>query len=212
MMADTKISALTAVTTPAGATEIPVNEAGTNKKLTLSQVSIYSDPITNTAVAAQGPGFATDTYVTASGITIPTARMGAGVAYYCRMMITKTGASTATPAYNLRYGTAGSTADTARCAFTQTSAQTGVIDTAWFEMLATFRVYSSVAVIAATIKMTHDLASTGFISRAMYIQNVVSATFDATVASSKIGISMNGGTSSAWTVQQCLAQLHNLAS
>jgi hypothetical protein len=211
-MTGTKVSALTAVTTPAGATEIPVNEAGTSKKLTLSQVSIYSDPITNTIVSAQGAGFAADTYVTNSNITIPTARMAAGVAYYLRLMITKTAASTAIPTYSLRFGTAASTADTARCAFTQTSAQTGVIDTAWLEVFATFRVYSTVAVLAATIRMTHDLAATGFISRAEYLQNVVSGTFDATVANSKIGLSMNGGTSSAWTVQQGIAQLHNLAA
>lgn len=211
-MVDTKISALSAVTTPAGTTEIPVNESGVSKKLTLSQVSIYSDPITNTAIAAQGPGFAADTYVTASGITIPTARMGAGVAYYLRLMITKTAASTGTPTYNLRYGTAASTADSSVCAFTQTSAQSAAIDTACLELLATFRVYSSVAVVAATIKLSHDLASTGFAARALYMQNVVSSTFNATVASSKIGLSMAGGTSSAWTVQQCIAQLHNLAA
>ena len=37
-MADTKISALTAVTTPDGADEFPVNQAGTSKKVTLAQV------------------------------------------------------------------------------------------------------------------------------------------------------------------------------
>lgn len=38
-MADTKISALTAVTTPAGTDEIGVNQSGTSKKLTLAQVT-----------------------------------------------------------------------------------------------------------------------------------------------------------------------------
>lgn len=37
-MADTKISALTAVTTPAGTDEIPVNQGGTSKKVTLAQI------------------------------------------------------------------------------------------------------------------------------------------------------------------------------
>jgi hypothetical protein len=41
-MADTKVSALTAVTTPAGTDEIPVNQAGTSKKLTLDQATQYS--------------------------------------------------------------------------------------------------------------------------------------------------------------------------
>lgn len=40
-MADTKISALTAVTTPAGTDEIAVNQAGTSKKVTLAQLLAY---------------------------------------------------------------------------------------------------------------------------------------------------------------------------
>lgn len=210
-MADTKISALTAVTTPDGASEFAVNEAGTSKKISLSQVSIYSDPLTSTATATQNP-FAADAYVSSSSILIPQARMGAGVAYYCRMMLTKTAAGIATPTYTLRYGTAGTAGDAARCSFTQTSAQTAAADTAWIELLGTFRVFSSVAVIVATIRVTHDLASTGFVARAGYVQNVVSGTFDATVANSKIGMSINGGASASWTLQQCIAQLHNLAA
>jgi hypothetical protein len=166
----TKVSALTAVTTPAG------------------------------------------TYVTGTGLVIPQARMGVGVAYYLRLIVTKTAASAATPTYTIRYGTNGSTADTARCSFTQTSPQTGNIDTAWIEVLGTFRVVGASAVLAASIRMTHDLAATGWATKASYEQSVVSAAFDSTVAGSQIGLSMNGGTSSAWTVQQCIAQLHNLAA
>ena len=41
-MADTKISALTAASAAAGANEIPINEAGTTKKITLTQVQALS--------------------------------------------------------------------------------------------------------------------------------------------------------------------------
>jgi len=41
-MADTKISALTAVTTPAGTDEFGVNQAGTSKKMTLDQVNGFN--------------------------------------------------------------------------------------------------------------------------------------------------------------------------
>jgi len=40
-MADTKISALTAVATPASTDEFPVNQAGTSKKMTLQQIEDY---------------------------------------------------------------------------------------------------------------------------------------------------------------------------
>jgi len=41
-MADTKISDLTAVTTPAGTDEFAVNQAGTSKKMTLNQIQSFS--------------------------------------------------------------------------------------------------------------------------------------------------------------------------
>lgn len=47
-MADTKISALTAVTTPASTDEFPVNQGGTSKKVTLAQI------LTNDAHAGYG--------------------------------------------------------------------------------------------------------------------------------------------------------------
>lgn len=43
-MADTKVSALTAVVTPAGTDEIPVNQAGTSKKLTANQLKTLPFP------------------------------------------------------------------------------------------------------------------------------------------------------------------------
>lgn len=40
-MADTKISALTAATSALGADELPVNEAGTSKKVTVTQLQQF---------------------------------------------------------------------------------------------------------------------------------------------------------------------------
>lgn len=56
-MADTKISALTAVTTPAGTDEFPVNQAGTSKKVTLRQVRMsYPTLPTIASVGAEFTG------------------------------------------------------------------------------------------------------------------------------------------------------------
>lgn len=55
-MADTKISALTAVATPAGSDEFPVNQGGTSKKLTLDQAHDYMRTVIsgNSGTANQG--------------------------------------------------------------------------------------------------------------------------------------------------------------
>jgi hypothetical protein len=208
-MADTKISALSAVGTPAGTDEFAINQGGASKKIALSQIKGYVEPLFNVATAAQGPGFAADTLVTASRIVLPQAKMQAGVVYRCKMVFTKTAAGLATPIFNVRTGTAGSTADTSRLSYTGV-AQTAVIDTAYLEIQATFRAVGASAVLASWLRFDHDLASTGFANATRGFQGqAVSGTFDSTTASMGIEVSVNGGTSAAWTLQQCFAELLN---
>jgi hypothetical protein len=57
-MADTKISALTAVATPAGTDEFAVNQGGTSKKLTLAQVKTFSNAVVTASGAAPAAGAA----------------------------------------------------------------------------------------------------------------------------------------------------------
>ncbi|HEY8593304.1 MAG TPA: hypothetical protein VIL42_10645 [Sphingomicrobium sp.] len=59
-MADTKISALTAVTSPAGTDELAVNQAGTSKKATLAQItSVVGGAVQYSATgSAIGPAIA----------------------------------------------------------------------------------------------------------------------------------------------------------
>lgn len=209
--AGTKVSALTAVTTPVSADVLPIVNGGATKKISMAQMDAYVGPIRSVLTSAQNLGTG-DTYVTASRIVLPQTRMQAGVAYRCRMVITKTNAGTAAPVIQVRTGTAGTTADTSRLSYTG-PAQTAAIDTGFFEFQATFRVVGASAVLAAWLGYTHDLATTGFanITRALQGQ-AVSATFDSTTASMGIGVSINAGAASAWTVQQCYAELVNLAN
>lgn len=57
-MADSKVSALTAVTTLTGASEIPVNEAGTSKKATVTQLNSFIGPLLTASGAAPATGAA----------------------------------------------------------------------------------------------------------------------------------------------------------
>jgi hypothetical protein len=210
-MADVKISALTAASSLATTDEFVINQGGTSKKATLAQINAFTDPVRAAATSAQGAGFASDTYVTASRIVLPQARMQAGTYYRLRIVVTKTNAGTATPVFTLRTGTAGTTADTSRLAYTGV-AQTAAIDTGFIEILATFRAVGASAVLAAWLRFDHDLASTGFANATRGFQGqAVSAAFDSTTASMGIGLSINGGTNAAWTIQQCIPELLNLA-
>lgn len=152
------------------------------------------------ATAAQGPGFAADTYLT--GSAIPLAGLGTpriGRAFHWRFIVSKTAAGTAAPVLILRVGTAGSTSDAARLTFTW-GAGTAAIDRGEIEIDAAFTVVGGSAVLKGKANWTTNLTTTG-LSNAVKALQVTSGTFDATIANSLVGLSYNGGTSAAHTIE-----------
>lgn len=228
-MADSKISDLTALTGAniasgdtfeildvSDTTTAPADASGANKKTTVADLVTYlgangmARTVHNASVAQQ-TGFAADTYLIGSSCAIPASSLQAKSMYHCVFSAVKTGAGTATPIINVRFGTAGTTADTSRGTLTW-SAQTAVIDEGVFEVWATFRTVGSgtSAVLQSLGRLTHRLSITGFGTGVSEPEVATSGGFDSTVASSIIGLSVNGGTSAAWTVDLVQARLFNL--
>lgn len=168
----------------------------------------------NRSTSNQGAGFATDTYLTGSSIAIPNSSLKIGTIYKLRFRLSKTAAGTATPILTLRFGTNGSTSDTAMCTFTFT-AGTAAIDDGIFEVFATFDSVGSgsSAVLRGTARCTHKLSVTGITGTAAVSEtkHAVSAGFNSTVSNSIIGLSVNGGASAVWTVQHVMAEMENFA-
>lgn len=210
-MSDTKISALVAAVAAALANEIPINEAGTSKKLTVQQIAdLFGETLRNQSTADQTPTAATLTYLTGSMITVPAAKLRIGTVLKWKLYLTKTAAGTAASTFDVRVGTAGSTADTARLSFT-TDIGTAVIDIGYIEIVVVCRgPLSASGVMVGTFTMTHDLAITGFGTKAVRVQNVVSGTFDVTTAGLKIGLTVTTGAAQAWTFKQISAEAKNL--
>lgn len=165
----------------------------------------------NQSVAQQGAGFATDTYLTGSSIAIPSGALKAGTRYHLIFDVSKTAAGTATPIITIRFGTAGSTADTALLTFTFL-AQTAAADIGTFEVWATFRSVGSgtSAVLQGTAQVRHRLQITGLQNLVSTTLQVTSGGFNSTTANAIIGASVNGGASAAWTVQLVQAELTNI--
>ena len=163
----------------------------------------------NASTTSQGAGFASDTYLTGSNILIPSIRPKVGTLYRCRFHVVKTGAGTATPIIQLRYGTNASTADTSICSFTF-GAGTAAADTGMFEVLGLFRTVGSStnAVVAGLCTLTSNLTTTG-LSNAVKAVQTTSSGFDSTTANTYLGVSVNGGASASWTVQVVHAILEN---
>lgn len=161
------------------------------------------------SVAAQGPGFAADTYLTGSSIAIPANSLKVGSRYRLRFDVSKTAAGTATPTIIVRYGTAGAIGDAAQLTFTFL-AGTAAADIGTFDVYVTFRVVGASAVMQGQAQCTHRLSTTGLQNQPGTTLQVTSGTFNSSVANSIIGVSVNGGASSAWTVQMVQAELMNL--
>jgi hypothetical protein len=176
-------------------------------EIAASTAAISSAAATTSTIASHSA----DTYYlgmscTASGTT----RLQAGSMFRWKFRTNKT-AGTATPTYIIRYGTAGTTADTARVTLTG-AAQTAVADEGWVEIDAAFRTVGASATIVANHALFHRLGTTGLSVTAanVFMTPVVSGTFDSGVANSIIGLSVNPGASGAWVTDLVTLDASNL--
>jgi hypothetical protein len=165
------------------------------------------------AIVAQIASHSADTYYGAN-MDI-TNRIQAGSWFRWRVMGLSKTAGTTAPIFNVRVGTAGAIADTARATVTL-GVQTAVVDQGEFDVLATFRAVGAgtSAVIRAEVSLRHNLLSTGFATTPAgqsYGGNT-GAGFDSTPLATKIGLSVNPGTSGAWVVESCVLDAGNLAA
>lgn len=173
------------------------------------QAAPQSNVLFNNSTASQGAGFSSDTYLTGSAILLPSSRPKAGTRYLLNFEVEKTAAGVATPIFTLRYGTNGTTADTAELTFTF-AAGTAAADKAYVTVDAYFRTVGAgtAAVLVGTASLDTNLTTTGF-SNAVKNLNAVSSGFDSTTANTYLGLSVNGGASAAWTINQVLTRLEN---
>lgn len=163
---------------------------------------VYRGSTGNASIAAQGAGFATDTYVTNSNLLIPSFGVQAKSKIRWTISVSKTGAGVVAPAFAIRIGAAGTTADTARLTLTG-AAQTAVADVGVFDIILTVRSVSATGVIQGTLSLVHTNAATGLSANDGDVIEASSATFDNTaIAGQTIGLSINAGASAAWTVTQ----------
>jgi microcystin-dependent protein len=171
-----------------------------------------ASPLLANANTADVVASGVDTYLTGSNLTIGT-RVKAGTILRWRLLVTKTAAGVATPVVNVRFGTAGTIADTARLTWTW-AAQTAAVDTAWVDITAVVRSVSATGTVTGGLMQNkNSTTTTGFTSRASgqeQIFTTTSATFDNTAAGLIAGLSVNPGASGVWTFTIVSAEAINL--
>lgn len=209
-MADILLDVQSFPSTPsAGQAVLSVNT--TTKRLVTVDDAGYKRTLgyTNFSTALQTPTAAARTYMTGSNILIPAGTLQIGTLFRWTFDITKTGAGIAASTYDICFGTAGTTADTARVSFTK-PAGTAVIDAGQITITAVVRgPIGASCVVAGHFQMTHNLQITGHAVIPCVDVTTVSAAFDVT-AVTNIGVCATTGASDAITTQLLIAEAWNL--
>lgn len=157
----------------------------------------------NNSIASQA-GFAADTYVTGSGLLVPSVGLQAGMMFKWFLSGSKTAAGVAAAAYIIRLGAAQSTADTALLTL-NAAVQTAVVDNGTLLVTAILRNVGAAAILAAAAVWAKTQAGTAGFGGSI---DGVSGAFDSTgKAGQFIGLSMNGGAAAAWTLTSVSAEL-----
>ena len=163
----------------------------------------------NFSTGAQTPASTTRTYLTGSAIAIPATKLQIGSVLRWSFNATKTAAGTASSTFDVAFGTAGGTADTARISFTK-PAGTAVADEGWIEIDCIVRgPLSASGVAVGEFRLVHNLSATGHSTVPIVVLNTVSATFDLTVPTFA-GVAVTPGVAESYTIQQMSAQIWNV--
>lgn len=177
------------------------NEAGRAGMLSALQGVTF-----NGSIAAVGPGFAADTYLTDSDLLIPSFGLQVRTKFKWLLSFSKTAAGTATPVYSLRIGANRTTADTARLQITG-PAQTAAADVGVVTIIAIVRSVGAAGVLQGSCNFDHNGAAVGFADNNAGAVEATGAGFDnSALAGQYVGLSINGGASAAWTLTQVQAE------
>jgi hypothetical protein len=171
----------------------------------------------NFSTASQAPAAATRTYITGSAVGLPAAgRLQIGTMFRWGFDVTKTAAGTvAAHTIDIAFGTAGTTADTARVTFTSPAGTAvAAVDTGYILIEAVVRgPLSASGIVSGNILFqTNNTGGSGGIfasGRQTFIATVQSSTFDVTLPTF-VGLCMTSGTAAAFTIQQVVTEVFNL--
>lgn len=182
------------------------NKTLTSPNLTLGGLSnhLYN----NFATAGQTPAAATRTYITGSGLTITAGQIQVGTHIHWRFDMTKTAAGSASSTFDIAFGTAGTTSDTAQVSFTK-PAGTAAGDEGWVDIDCVVKTNSASGVVVGEFTLIHNLAATGHAQIPCVVVSTTSSTFDTTTPT-KIGICITSGASDAITINQVFVSTNNL--
>lgn len=161
--------------------------------------------VVNYSVAQQAPAAATRTYITGSKLAIPEGGLKVGSKIRFKLNMAKTAAGIAASTFDICFGTAGTTADTARVSFAK-PAGTAAADEGVVTVEAIVRSIGAAGVVVGEFSLIHNLAATGHAVIPCVAVNTISAGFDVSAATF-VGLCITTGAADAITIEQVNAEL-----
>jgi hypothetical protein len=206
----TKTSALTAASAAVPTMELPVNDAGINIKLSISQIlTLIGNTINNKSIADQQIAAGISAQLTGSTLSVPPELLRAGTIFKWKLAVSKTAAGTAANTFIVRLGTSGTVSDPAILTFT-TSAGTAVVDTGFIEIVVTIRAATQAATAQGIFVLSHNLSATGLATVPVNVARALSAAFNATTPNLIASLSCTTAASTVLTFHQVIAEAINL--
>lgn len=168
----------------------------------------------NQSIASQAPAATTRTYITGSKIALAAANRlqasanGASM-FRWRFNMTKTAAGIAASTFDIAFGTAGTTADTAQISFTK-PAGTAAVDEAFVEIECTVRsINASTGTVSGEFTLVHNGNTVGHATIPSVVLHTTSGNFDTTTPTF-VGLCITSGASDAITIEQIQAEAWNV--
>jgi hypothetical protein len=185
----------------------PVPVAELNSAFDWNPNGGWRDGARSVSVADQAITAATLTLINGSLIWVPPQGFQIGTVFRWKVTMSKTAAGTAARTWFIKIGTAGTTADATVATFTNAGVPTAVADQGRLVVEFTVRgpLGASCAGVA-TSELTHNLAATGFGTKAVDFTIATMATWNSATAQQFISLHVTTGASEAITVQQCMAE------
>lgn len=210
-MADILIDNQAAPSTPAASKSVIWIDSTTKKLIQTDDSGRHLGSLSrNDAIASQGAGFAADTYVTNSGLLIPSFGMKTGMLARWFITLSKTAAGVAAVALNIRIGPNQSTADTARLTLTQAAAeaQSALVASAIMTIIMGVRNVGAAGVLVGGFGFTQTYqAVAGNLALGGGIDGVAGSFDNSALAGQYIGLSLNAGAAAAWTITHVSSEL-----
>jgi hypothetical protein len=177
----------------------------TNPVIVMPETTLNNRFYSNFATAGQTPAATTRTYITGSAIgPFTAATIAVGTIFRWKFDMTKTAAGSASSTFDIAFGTAGTTGDTAYVSFTK-PAGTAAGDQGWVEISAVVKTAGASGVILGNFRLIHNLAATGHAT--IPCVSVVTTSGTVNLATpTYAGICITSGASDAITINQVEAE------